>query len=243
MNLRLKNTRYIAGTVLLASLTLAGCNSDSNTPAPTPTPTPAPTPASYQVTVINTTNNQPLSPVAVITHSSTYSAWSVGSTASTGLEQLAEGGSNSQLLASLAGIDAASASGAGAIGPGASETISVTTSASSQTLITVVTMLVNTNDAFTGLRSVDVSALAIGDTMTINARAYDAGTELDSESAGTMPGPADGGEGFNASRSDVNNFVRVHGGVVTADDGLSSSVLNQSHRFDNPGMIVTIQRM
>lgn len=104
-------------------------------------------------------------------------------------------------------------------------------------------MLVNTNDAFAGLRSIDVSGLAIGDAITLNAKAYDAGTELDSESAGTMPGPADGGEGFNANRSDVNNFVRGHGGVVTADDGLSSSVLNQSHRFDNPGMIVTIKRI
>lgn len=42
---------------------------------------------------------------------------------------------------------------------------------------------------------------------------------------------ADGGEGFNAARSDINDIVRGDGGVVTADDGLSSSVLNQSHRF------------
>jgi len=167
----------------------------------------------------------------------------VGSAASTALEYIAEGGSNAQLLASLANVDAASASGMAAIGPGGNETMTVTTSATTQTLITVVTMLVNTNDAFSGIRSVDVSGLASGDTMTLDAHVYDAGTELNSESLGTIPGPADGGEGFNAARSDMNNIVRSHGGVVTLDDGLNTSVLNQSHRFDNPAMMVTISRI
>ena len=183
MNQRHKKAWYYAGTALLASLALTGCDDDSFTQAPAP----APTPASYEVTVVNTTNNQPLSPVAVITHSTSYSAWTVGSAASTDLEQLAEGGSNAQLLGSLAGVDASSASGTGAIAPGASEMISVTASVVTQTSITVATMLVNTNDAFAGLRSIDVSGLAIGDSITLNAKAYDAGTELDSESAGTMP--------------------------------------------------------
>lgn len=238
MNQRHKNARYYICTGLLASLAITGCSNDSSTPPP------APTPASFEVTVVNATNNQPLSPVAVITHSADYSAWMVGSPASTDLEQLAEGGSNAELFTSLSG-DTASASGAGAIGPGSSETISITAGTTTQTLLTVVTMLVNTNDAFAGLRSVDVSSMASGDSMTLNAKVYDAGTELNSEATGTMPGPVEmgTGEGFNAARSDVNDFVRGHGGVVTADDGLSSSVLNQSHRFDNPGMIVTITRL
>jgi len=229
MNHRSKNRWYLGCAGLLASVMLVGCDSDS-------------TPASFNVTVTNATNNQPLSPVALISHDSSYSAWSVGSAASTALEQLAEGGANTQLL-SVSGINAMSVSGAGAIGPGGSETINIATGTSAQTELTIATMLVNTNDAFAGLASVDVSDLAVGESMTLNAKVYDAGTELDSESAGTMPGPADGGEGFNANRSDASDFVRGHGGVVTVDDGLSSSVLNQSHRFDNPGMIVTISRI
>ncbi len=198
--------------------------------------------ASFEIDVINATNNQPLSPVAVISHSDNYSAWEVGSAASVALENLAEGGSNAELAASLSG-NTEFVSGSGAIAPAASETINITASSASQTRLTIATMLVNTNDAFAGLRSIDVSALASGDTVTLNAYVYDAGSELNSESAGSMPGPADGGEGFNAGRTDINDVVRLHGGVVTADDGLATSVLNQSHRFDNPGMIVSITRI
>jgi len=241
MNKRLNNTWFSAGisacTVLLGSFYITGCSS-SNDDTP-----PAATLASYEVKVVNATNNQPLSPVAVITHSASYSLWNIGSVASTDLEYLAEGGSNSQLLASLASEDASSASGAAPIGPGANETISVTVSASTQTLLSVATMLVNTNDAFSGLRSIDVSGLAKGDSMTMHAKVYDAGTEVNSEALGTIPGPADSGEGFNAARSDINDIVTSHGGVVSADDGLSTSVLDQSHRFDNPAMVVTITRI
>ena len=233
MKQRHNNIWHSVFTLLIISLFLTGCGSSSSPLAP----------ASYDVRVVNATNNQPLSPVAVVAHTASYSVWTIGSAASTELEYIAEGGSNTQLLASLTAEDASSASGAGPIGPGGNETISVTTSSSSQTRITVVSMLVNTNDAFAGLRSIDVSGLASGESMTFNSNAYDAGTELNSESSGTMPGPADGGEGFNAARTDIINLVRSHGGVVTADDGLSSSVLDQSHRFDNPGMIVSITRI
>jgi len=236
MNQQTNKTGLSITALLLAGFYLSGCGSSSSSVSP-------PALASYEVTVVNATGNQPLSPVAVIAHSAAYSAWRVGSAASPGIESLAEGGSNSQLLASLSGVDAASVSAAAAIAPGANEKISITVSAATQTLITVAGMLVNTNDAFAGLHSIDVSALASGDSMTVWADVYDAGTELNSESSGTIPGPADGGEGFNAARSDISDVVRRHGGVVTLDDGLSTSVLDQSHRFDNPAMMVTITKL
>ena len=94
-------------------------------------------------------------------------------------------------------------------------------------------MMVNTNDGFTGLSALDVSSLAVGDSLIRTTVAYDAGTEANTEAAGTIPGPADGGEGFNEARDDVN-FVARHPGVVTNEDGLSSSVLSPEHKFDNP---------
>ena len=72
--------------------------------------------------------------------------------------------------------------------------------------------------------------------------AYDAGTEANSESSGTIPGPADGGEGFNSERND-SQIVSAHSGVVGQDDGLTQSVLNGNHKFDNPIMAITITRM
>ena len=155
---------------------------------------------------------------------------------------MAEGGDNSDLIgADLAGLDATAISGDGPLGPGGTGTLTITSESESQMYLTVVTMLVNTNDAFTGLANVDVGNLEAGQTMTLVAPVYDAGTESNSELAGTIPGPADGGEGYNPTRDDIDAVSR-HMGVVTQDDGLSNSVLNESHRFDNPTMRITISR-
>jgi hypothetical protein len=109
------------------------------------------------------------------------------------------------------------------------------------TYFTAATMLVNTNDAFSGLTGIDISTMAVDDKKSWRLNVYDAGTELNSEAMGTIPGPADGGTGFDASRDDVD-FVGYHSGVVSQDDGLSSSVLTQAHRFDNPAIKLTITR-
>ncbi len=218
---------------------LAGC-SDSNTldipPAPAPDPDPpAPAPSAvFEVRSINLTTGQPLSPIAVMAHGDDIRPFTIGEPASEGLELLAEGGDNSGLLDEI--DSRAELSGEGPIGPGASETLTLELDSDdiSATRLSVITMLVNTNDVITGLNGMDVSAMAVGDTRVINAVAYDSGTEANTEAAGTIPGPADGGEGFNAVRDDVADQVTMHGGVVTADDGLSTSVLNQTHRFDNP---------
>ncbi|HFQ61119.1 MAG TPA: hypothetical protein ENK39_02315, partial [Epsilonproteobacteria bacterium] len=78
--------------------------------------------------------------------------------------------------------------------------------------------------------------------MMIGLVTYDAGTEANSELASTIPGPAGGGEGFNAARDD-KDFVSVHEGVVTKDDGLSTSALTQMHKWDNPAASVSIERV
>ena len=235
MNQRYRKLWYSVGTMLLSGMVLTGCghsDDDSDTAL-----------ASYEVRVVNPTSNQPFSPVAVVAHTAAVTVWTVGAAASTELEYIAEGGSNAELMASLATEDAAFATGAAPVGPGGNDMITIVTTSAAQTMISVVTMLVNTNDAFSGLRSIDVSGMAVGDSMMFTAMVYDAGTEMNSESAGTMPGPADGGEGFNASRNDISDLVSGHGGVVTGDDGLAGSVLDQSHRFDNPGMMLRITRI
>ena len=105
------------------------------------------------------------------------------------------------------------------------------------------TMLVNTNDAFTSLNAKSLAGLKVGETMMIHTVAYDAGTELNTEMQGTIPGPADGGEGYNAERNDMQDMVTMHPGVVSKDDGLAGSVLNESHRFLNPVTMVKITRL
>ena len=86
-------------------------------------------------------------------------------------------------------------------------------------------MLVNTNDAFSGINAMELDQLESGHTRVVYSYALDAGTEANSELAGTIPGPADGGEGFNAIRDDVTSVVTSHAGVVSQDDGHATSVL------------------
>lgn len=228
---------------LVATLTLglAACSDDEvirekEVIVEVPAPVPDPVSVSYQINVSNLTSSQPLSPIAVVLHQS-GNLWKVGDVPSVELERLAEDGDNSGLLT----LGIAAASGAAAIEPGNNETISVTIHDVTDAKLTVATMLVNTNDAFSGLNAWELSQLAVGDSWTTTASVFDAGTEVNSEAAGTMPGPADGGEGFNAMRNDTG-YVAMHLGVVSVDDGLSSSILRVEHRFDNPAIRIIVKR-
>ena len=231
----------------ISAFALAACDSSNNNfQAPPPPPPPPPAMASFDVTVTNLTNGQPVSPVAVIAHQAGYSVFTIGSPATVGLETLAEGGDNSMLIAE-ADADAnvlSSGSGAAPIGPAGSETVTIDVLESDLAglMVSVSTMLVNTNDAISGLNGVDVSGLAEGDAWTGRAIVYDAGTELNTELGAEIPGPAGGGEGFNAARSDRDDRVAMHSGVISQDDGFATSALTGQHRFDNPALMVRIER-
>ncbi|KTF13768.1 spondin domain-containing protein [Pseudoalteromonas sp. H105] len=216
--------------------TLAAC-SDSNDNDES-TPLPEPISYTFTVEVSNLTAGQPFSPIAVIAHTE-GSLWKIGEPATTALERMAEGGDNSVLLQFGSAI--ANISSEAPVAPGAQTTLTLTTDSLESLKLSLSTMMVNTNDGFTGLNAMDVSSLAVNETLTHFTLAYDAGTESNSESSGTIPGPADGGEGFNEARDDVN-VVAMHPGVVSQHDGLTRSVLNSEHKFDNPLAKVVITR-
>ncbi len=215
----------------LVALALYGCNSSSSSDTST-----------YEVTMTNVTANQPISPLAVVLHTASFQVWSAGTTASTGLEMLAEGGDNATFLTEAqASADVLqTATATGSLAPGGSETVTTTLNNSSGLLLSAAGMLVNTNDAFAGVDGVSLDGLAVGESIQIAVAAYDAGTEANTETAATMPGT--GGTGFDVVRDDVNNFVTIHRGVVTLSDGLTTSALDESHRFDNPVMKVSVTR-
>jgi hypothetical protein len=200
--------------------------------------------ATYRVTVTNLTNNQPLSPLGVILHDNQYRGWDLGAAVTDGLEQLAEGGDPAAFLAEADGSMGVSATAAGgaAVPPGGSSVVTQTVPLQSGQQLTVASMLVNTNDAFWGVTGMSVGGLGVGDEIGLDMLPFDAGTEANTESAATIPGPAGGGEGFNADRT-AEGFVAVHAGVVTADDGLATSALDESHRFQSPVARILIERV
>ncbi|NQY86969.1 MAG: hypothetical protein HRT51_04330 [Colwellia sp.] len=218
------------------ALLLSACNHNDSDEPVVVTPTPAE--YSYAVTITNLTYAQPLSPLGVILHSDNK-MWMVGDASSVALEKLAEGGDNTDFLSNSNTLAASSSDGV--ILPGTMSTVNISTTNRMATYFTAATMLVNTNDAFSGLTGIDISTMTVDETKSWNLNVYDSGTEANSEAMGTIPGPADGGTGFDAARDDVD-FVGYHSGVVSQDDGLSSSVLTQAHRFDNPAIKLTITR-
>jgi hypothetical protein len=245
MKLFIRKLRWLL-PFAFASLFLQACDNDNDPVVQPPPPPPPPAMASFDVTVTNLTNAQPLSPVAVVAHQSGYSMFAVGSPSTTGFEEMAEGGDNTALLAEADADPAvtASASGAAPIPPAGSETITVELLNAERLglQLSVSTMLVNTNDAITGVASVAVETMAVGDSVTIRGVAYDAGTEANSEAATDIPGPAGGGEGYNAARDDRADQVSMHAGVVSGDDGFATSDLTEQHRFDNPVADIRITR-
>jgi hypothetical protein len=215
----------------------------------------------YNVTVTNLTHGQPMAPSAIVVHEPGYYLFASGQTASLGLENLAEGGSPAMLIGeaqnSVDFLDAVNSTGIN--GPGGSTeitTVLVPELDMDNVRLSVATMLVDTNDGFAGVSAKDISNMAIGESRIFIAPVWDAGTEANTETAATMPGPAasnagGGGAaaGFDAARDDLIDAVRIHAGVVTKEnandpnmEGLSTSILEQSDRFDNPGARIIITR-
>ncbi len=231
------------GLLAFSGLILAGCSdNDSNDRTASPM-------ATVDVTVTNLTANQPLSPMAVMLHRSNWQAFETGTAASEAVEQLAEGGDNSALLTTANATDAVlvTRGGSGALAPGASETLSlqVPVSALGNLSLSMLSMLVNTNDAFAAINAISIPDLALQEPLELDALSYDSGTEANSETADTIPGPAGAGglqEGFNVNRDDVRDAVYIHAGVVTQATGLASSALDESHRWDHAVAKVRIER-
>ncbi len=165
--------------------------------------------------------------------------------ASVALEKLAEGGDASEFITQAMDNEVATGLGTGPIPPGMSEDITISDVMWSEDLqITLATMLVNTNDAFSGVTGVGLSDLEVGEYKKYYLNIYDSGTEANSEVAATIPGPVGAGEnrGYLPERDDSDS-VLIHMGVISQDDGLPSSVLTEQHRFLSGSVMLTITRM
>lgn len=160
---------------------LAGCPNDDNNVAKS---------YRYTVNVENLTANQPMSPLAVLTHNSDFQLFEIGQSASVELEHLAEGGSNAELIALMNSDDNVyqGLSGNGLLLPGASDEVTITVNPHRYGYLSLASMLVNTNDAFVGETGLSLKSLAVGDSYEMNMNVWDSGTELNDELAATIPG-------------------------------------------------------
>lgn len=188
----------------------------------------------WRVTVTNVTpaGSQPLSPPLLVVHSSGADVWSVGEIASHGVAAIAEDANNSVLesaLPQLDGVKSATTGAGGPIPPGTSRTFTVETSGRYSRL-SVLSMLVNTNDAFTGLDSFRLR----GHGASLATMAYDAGSERNNELRSHIPGPCCENP---FARAPEGELIRHHEGI-TGRGQLSPAVYD----WNGPAARITIQR-
>jgi Spondin_N len=187
----------------------------------------------WKVTIENLTAGQPLSAPLFVVHSRHADVWSVGEIASHGVAALAEDANNAvleQALPDVRGVRAVFTGAGGPIAPNATATYMVETRGQYDRL-SVLSMLVNTNDAFTGLDS-----LRLGWTSRMRyTNAYDAGSERNNEQAEFIPGPCCG----NAFvRDPEGRLIRMHAGILGVGD-LDPAV----YGWTDPVAKITIERM
>jgi len=188
--------------------------------------------ATYRVTVANLAYGQPLTPPLVVLHGAEATLAEAGAPAGEGLQQLAENG-NPQVLVDA--LDGAEGIGAVAVGdhpivsggvPGAAELPSFASleisGPASAGFISLASMLICTND---GLSLVDDAALpaGIGESVAYFSGAYDAGTELNTESFSDLVPPCQGVVGVtgDADGSGMSNPELAEGGVLTEHPGIA----------------------
>ena len=170
----------------------------------------------FVVTVTNLTGSQIFSPPLVISHSRKTRLFEVGQTAPEPLYTLAEDGNPVPLadamLATSEVFDAVAAPGP--VMPGQTLELLVEVE-HPYNFVSVIGMLVSTNDAFFSAQSLPVPR--DGSHVTVNASAYDAGSEANNESCEFIPGPPCGNGGVRATAG-AEGFIFVHSGIHGVGD-------------------------
>jgi hypothetical protein len=191
----------------------------------------------FEVTFTNLTSGQPLTPAVAATHRGENELFQVGRAASFGLKEIAENGNNAPMLSRLGSdndvSDFLEAPGgplvpAGSPGDatfGQSTTFTITADRGARRL-SLASMLICTNDGFTGVNSLELPS-KVGDSVTVETMAYDAGTEANTEDFADMVPPCQAligvssgepGTGQSDPALAQNDVIRHHPGVTGRRD-------------------------
>ena len=213
--------------------------------------------AEFSVTVKNLTHGTWFTPLLITAHDRNTDLFETGQPASEELQAMAEGGDISGLLGLLGGEDADTVAdpAAGLRPPGGMVSdVWLDTDRTRNRYLSIVAMLLPTNDGFMGLDSLRIPI--IPGTYTYYLNGYDAGTEANDELINTTdggsprvpgipaaPGRDAGTGGSGAAGPDRNATVHIHPSVVGDTDpaGGISDLDSTIHRWQNPVAEVIIE--
>ncbi len=218
-------------------------------------------PRRYRVTVTNLTGGQPFTPPAVALHRPSVELFSVGEPANEAIQQVAENGALGPLLDLADSTDAVRGAGVFTTDDGPTPLVpeadpgdtglpyfgAVEVSAdSSATHLSLVAMLIATNDGFVGLDTVSLPD-AVGESHTHYAPGYDAGTEENTELFRDMVPPAQGliqGE-VTVEGTTESDPALATDGVITPHPGIEGDANLDADVYDwtDPAAVVHVERI
>ncbi len=206
----------------------------------------------YRVTVQNLTEGQALTPPIMATHAYGTHIFNVGEPASAELQAVAENGNSMLLhdwLMAQAGVLEIAEGATGplvpAANPGNTEFIDVTdvmiTGDPAARYLSLASMLICTNDGFTGLNGV---SLPRSGARVILTAGYDAGTEVNTEDFADLVPPCQGLIGVSSSDAGTgeSNPMLAENGVIAHHPGIQGGddLLPEIHDWKNPVAKITI---
>lgn len=159
----------------------------------------------YHVEIVDLDPGQPLTPPVAVVHGSGYALFETGMAATPGLEMLAEDGLTDALIEEAqasAGVRQALVGGGGPT----FASFKFLIEGEPGDLFSYASMFARTNDVFTGLSGVALPPA--GMPLTLDAMAYDAGTEVNTGLAAHIPayGNVDAGETENGTVQPIEMF-------------------------------------
>ena len=212
--------------------------------------------ATYEVTIDDLTQGQPLTPPVVATHRAATGMFTVGQPASFALKEIAENGNLAPMIAQLGADKHVSDSVAAAAPlvpdglPGSamfddSVTLTVTASEGAK-FLSVASMLICTNDGFTGVDSLRLPK-RVGDAIVVRSAGYDAGTERNTEDFADIVPPCQGLVGVSSGEpgTGTSNPALAQRGVIHHHPGITggADLVPAIHGWIDPVAEITVERV
>ena len=207
----------------------------------------------YKVTISNLTAGQPFTPPVLVTHNKRTGIFSLGEQASAEVQAIAENGNGVPLVTALAGdvhvtqVVEGTAPLVPANNPGgtpfeSSATYTISTHGNAR-FLSVISMLICTNDGFTGIDTVKLPSKK----RTVYSVAYDARTEQNTEDFADMVPPCQGLIGVSSDDmgTGMTNPLLAEDGIIIPHAGINGGADLQPvvHGWSDPVAKIVIERM
>jgi len=207
----------------------------------------------YKVTITNLTAGQPLTPPVLLTHTRRTGIFDVGEEASEDIQAIAENGDSGPLQSTLANdvyvhqvvagmTPVVPANDPGGTGFGSSVTFKITAHGRARYL-SFASMLICTNDGFTGLDSVRLPKHK----KTVYSVAYDARTETNTEDFVDIVPPCQGliGVSSDDAGTGTTNPALAEDGIIIPHVGIIGGIdlFPEVHGWSDPVAMIEIERV